>query len=102
MAIAREPESGRYPKSEWVDKAPSLVFQFFIPRDATFAPESVDRMIAMLTDYAKSHLDLREDHPASNSVIYTLTMTLADLFEKKGGANRRRRTCLDGDRENGG
>jgi tetratricopeptide (TPR) repeat protein len=84
MAIARELESGRYPKSEWVDKAPSLVFQFFIPRDATFAPESVDRMIAMLTDYAKSHLDLREDHPASNSVIYTLTTTLADLFEKKG------------------
>lgn len=84
MAIARELESGRYPKSEWVDKAPSLVFQFFIPRDATFAPGSVDRMIAMLTDYARSHLDLREDHPASNSVIYMLTTKLADLFEKKG------------------
>lgn len=83
MAIARELESGRYPKSEWVEKAPSLVFQFFIPRDATFSPKSVDRMIAMLTDYAKSHLDLREDHPASNVVIYTLTTTLADLFEKK-------------------
>jgi tetratricopeptide (TPR) repeat protein len=84
MAIARELESGRYPKSEWVDKAPSLVFQFFIPRDATFAPGSVDRMIAMLTDYANSHLDLREDHPASNGVIYTLTTKLADLFEKQG------------------
>jgi tetratricopeptide (TPR) repeat protein len=84
MAIARELESGRYPKSEWVDKAPSLVFEFFIPADATFAPESVDRMIAMLTDYAKSHLDLREDHPASNGVIYTLTTKLPDLFEKKG------------------
>lgn len=84
LSIARELESGRYPKSEWVEKAPSLVFSFFIPRDATLAPDSVDRMIAVLAGYAQSHLDRRQSQAAFSEVVYALTTKLPDLFEKKG------------------
>jgi hypothetical protein len=34
VAIVTELESGRYPPSEWVEKAPALVSGFFTPRDA--------------------------------------------------------------------
>ena len=41
--LVRELQSGRYPSSEWVDKAPSLIADFFIS-DTKMAPESVDAM----------------------------------------------------------
>ena len=60
LAIVTELESGKYPKSEWVDKAPTLIVGFFMPEDAKIAPENLDRLIEAHREFVRSHFALDE------------------------------------------
>lgn len=64
LAIVEELQSGRYPPSRWVEGAPSLIANFFVPEDADIAAESVDWMIGVFRDLIAQHLDLYERTPA--------------------------------------
>jgi tetratricopeptide (TPR) repeat protein len=84
LAIVKELESGRYPPSEWVDKAPSLVIGFFAPSDAKIAPENIDVMLAGYQEFARSHFTIDDEQPMGNGIGYVITSKMGDLFEKKG------------------
>ncbi len=58
LDIVRELESGRYPASEWVEKAPSLVTGFFVSTKPppAFAAGDVERM---LDAYVQTRVDAR-------------------------------------------
>ena len=57
--IVKELESGRYPRSEWTEKAPSLIWQFFFPDKVKIAPDNLDRLLVTVEDFAVTHFDLR-------------------------------------------
>jgi tetratricopeptide (TPR) repeat protein len=84
VEIVNELESGRYPQSEWVDKAPSLITGFFLPRDANIAAENVDRLIGIFTEFAAKRFVLNEDYPDGGGIGYVITSKVADLFGRKG------------------
>ena len=88
LAIAKELESGRYPPSEWVKKAPDLVIGFYMPDDSTIPPENVDRLIAGYLEFVRTHLAVDEGHTAQNGVGYIVTSKLAKLFGRKGEPER--------------
>jgi tetratricopeptide (TPR) repeat protein len=84
MTIARELESGSYPRGEWVDKAPSLVYGFFAPREAPIAPANIDRMLGAYQEFVRTHFRLDDESPAGNGIGYVVTAKMAELFERKG------------------
>jgi tetratricopeptide (TPR) repeat protein len=84
LDIVKELESGRYPASEWTEKAPSLISQFFFPRDAKIAPENLDRVIGAIEEFAATHFDLNPEFPGDGALAYLLTSKLPDLYEQKG------------------
>lgn len=84
MAVVEDLESGRYPESEWTRRAPQLISGFFIPRDATIAPDTIDRLVAAFTDFVRSHLALADAAPTGNGLGYVLTSKIPELIRKKG------------------
>jgi hypothetical protein len=59
-AIVKELESGKFPRSEWVEKAPELLVGFFMsdtppPR---YSPANVDRAIETYADFVRTHLQM--------------------------------------------
>ncbi|HSC27916.1 MAG TPA: tetratricopeptide repeat protein, partial [Vicinamibacterales bacterium] len=84
LAIVSDLESGRYPASEWVEKAPSLVIGFFMPRDGKVAPENTDRLIDAYQEFARTHFELDDEHPGQSGIGYVITSKIADLFEQRG------------------
>ena len=84
LDIVKELEGGRYPKSEWTDRAPALISGFFFPQNVKVAPENVDRLASLIEDFAATHFDLRADFPGDSPIGYLLTSKLADLYEQKG------------------
>jgi tetratricopeptide (TPR) repeat protein len=83
VAIVKELESGRYPRCEWVVKAPSLVIGFFIPRKDPIAPENVDRLVAALQEFVRTHWTVDARWPSQGGIGYVLTHKMADLLERK-------------------
>jgi tetratricopeptide (TPR) repeat protein len=87
VEIIRELESGRYPRCEWTDRAVELMWNFSYPTDPApaFAPGSVDRMLNLYREFARSH-----SRPAPgvelypNSVGYVVTGKMGDLHAVKG------------------
>jgi tetratricopeptide (TPR) repeat protein len=84
LSIVNELEGGRYRQSEWVDKAPSLISEFFIPDGVTIAPENVDRLLAVYRAHVRTHFVLDHQFPSRNAIGYVVTSRMADLFERKG------------------
>jgi tetratricopeptide (TPR) repeat protein len=86
-AIVNELESGGFPRSEWVDQAPSLMNGFFVPDTPppAYSPENLDREIEIYTEFVRTHLDLPGalDSP-DNSLGYVIVSKLGDLFARKG------------------
>jgi tetratricopeptide (TPR) repeat protein len=85
-AIVNELESGSFPPSEWVDKAPSLMVGFFVPDTPppAYSPENLDRAIEIYTEFARTHLHSFGELELDNSIGYVIVTKLGDLFAQKG------------------
>jgi tetratricopeptide (TPR) repeat protein len=84
LDVVKELESGKYPKCEWVDRAPQLVWGFYVSRDAKFAPENVDRMLGAYETFFRARFAAaRVIHPGSE-LGYLLISKMAPLFALKG------------------
>jgi hypothetical protein len=82
LDIVKELESGRYPASEWTERAPELVIQF--SHDPEYAPGNIDRMIAGYTAFLKTHFELDQLDVARNGIGFIVTFRIADLCARKG------------------
>jgi len=86
-AIVKELESGKYPRSEWVEKAPELLVGFFVsdtppPR---YSPANVDRAIETYADFVRTHLQMPNALLSiDNSLGYVIASKMGNLFELKG------------------
>lgn len=86
-AIVKELESGKFPRSEWVEKAPQLLIGFFVsdtppPR---YSQGNIDRTIDTYADFVRTHLQM----PGAllsldNSLGYVIAGKMGDLFQLKG------------------
>jgi tetratricopeptide (TPR) repeat protein len=79
LEIVRDLESGRYPESEWVDRAPSIVTGFFASNPA-YSPENLDRVIEASYTFAKAHYRPQPD----GTIDYLLTDKMPALLKLKG------------------
>ena len=79
--IFKELRSGRYPPSEWVEKAASLVAEFSTYRPA-YAPGNVDRVLAALEDFLPV-LESSEDS-TRGSIGYIIGAKMGELYKLKG------------------
>jgi tetratricopeptide (TPR) repeat protein len=84
VAIARELESGRYPQCEWVERAPSLVIQFFVPTNAPISADNVDRMLAAYQEFVISHFALAGSNIADSHLSFVIMTRMGDLHRRKG------------------
>lgn len=82
-AVVRELLSGRYPESEWTSKAPSLIGQFYIPRDATIPRDSLERLIGAFEAFARAHFDAALTVRDRGVVDYVITSKLPDLYAQR-------------------
>ena len=86
-AIVKELESGKFARSEWVEKAPELLVNFFVsdtppPR---YSPANLDRAIETYADFVRTHLQMPNALLSSeNSLGYVIVSKLGNLFELKG------------------
>jgi tetratricopeptide (TPR) repeat protein len=82
-AIANELRSGRYPSSEWVDKAQELVTRFstFQPK---YVPENVDRMLAAFEAELPSLLDRYAQNPSSDIFTFYIGYRIGEVVAIKG------------------
>jgi tetratricopeptide (TPR) repeat protein len=80
--IVRELESGRYPKCEWVDRAPELLFHFFSYKPA-YDEGSVAKMLAVYEEYAKTHFTL-DDRGLEWGLGYILSRKMRELYAHSG------------------
>jgi tetratricopeptide (TPR) repeat protein len=94
LAIARELESGAYPKGDWVDKAPQLVIGFNSYKPE-YTPEHVDQMIGAYREFLKSHFVLEPVNPLGNGYGYFVNGRMADLFKVKGDTDGVDRTLRE-------
>ena len=83
MAIVTELESGRYPPSEWVERAQSLVPNFFAYNPA-YAPGSIDITLRGYQDFVKTHFALADEYPLNTGAGYIITTKMFDLFKQNG------------------
>jgi TolA-binding protein len=86
-AIVKELESGKFPKNEWVDQAPSLMTGFFVSSTPppTYSPANLDRAIETYTAFVKDHLGMPGGLDSlENSLGYVISSKLGDLFQLKG------------------
>jgi tetratricopeptide (TPR) repeat protein len=83
MAIVNELESGRYPQCEWVDRAPSLVSNFFA-YNPTYAPGSIDITLRGYQEFVKTHFAVADEYPLTTGTGEILTTKMLDLFKIKG------------------
>ncbi|HSE38392.1 MAG TPA: hypothetical protein VLG74_13895, partial [Blastocatellia bacterium] len=86
-AIVKELESGKFPRSEWVEKAPELLVDFFVsdtppPR---YSPANVDRAIETYSDFVRTHLQMPNALLSiDNSLGYVIASKMGNLFQLKG------------------
>jgi tetratricopeptide (TPR) repeat protein len=86
-AIVKELESGKFPRSEWVEKAPELLVNFFVsdtpkPR---YSQESLDRTIETYADFVRTHLQMPNALLSlDNSLGYVIASKMGSFFELKG------------------
>jgi tetratricopeptide (TPR) repeat protein len=81
LTIVRELESGRYPDSEPVRKAPDLVFGFFA-YEPEYAPANVDRFLQAAEAFLATHLEYRR--PADDPRPFFIAQKLVPLYVRRG------------------
>jgi tetratricopeptide (TPR) repeat protein len=84
--VVRELESGRYPKSEWVEQAPSLMIGFFVsssPPGPTYAAGNVERSLAAYESFVMAHV-ARIGPDVDNELGYLIASKMANLYELQG------------------
>lgn len=82
VEISRDLESGTYPPCEWVDKAPSIVWQFYASQPV-YSPENLQRMLATSYEFTKSHFRLAES-AAESEIGYFVTSKISALMKAQG------------------
>ena len=86
-AIVKELESGKFPRSEWVEKAPELLIGLFVsdtppPR---YSPANVDRAIETYADFVRTHLQMPNALLSiDNSLGYVIASKMGNLYQLKG------------------
>jgi tetratricopeptide (TPR) repeat protein len=86
-AIVKELESGKFPQSEWVEKAPELLVNFFVSETPPprYSQGNVDRTIETYADFVRTHLQMPNALLSlENSLGYVIVSKLGNLFELKG------------------
>ena len=82
LDIVKELESGAYPRSEWVERAPSIVTGFFAANPA-YSAENLDRVLAASYEFAKTHFTLSAN-PADSGIGYFLISKMPALTKLQG------------------
>ncbi len=86
-AIIKELESGNYPRSEWVEKAPELLIGFFVSETPPprYSPANLDRAIETYADFVRTHLQMPNALLSlDNSLGYVIASKMGNLFQLKG------------------
>jgi tetratricopeptide (TPR) repeat protein len=86
-AIVKELESGKFPRNEWVQKAPELMVGFFVSQTPppAYSPENLDRSIEAYGGFARTHLEMASALGSlDNSLGYVIGTKMGDLFQLKG------------------
>jgi len=86
-AIVKELESGKFPRSEWVEKAPELLVGFFVSETPPpqYSPANLDRTIETYADFVRTHLQMPNALLSlDNSLAYVITSKMGNLYELKG------------------
>src|SRR5689334_3595335 len=86
-AIVKELESGKFPRSEWVEKAPELLVGFFVSETPAprYSQGNVDRSIETYADFVRTHLQMPDALLSiENSLGYVIASRMGNLFELKG------------------
>jgi tetratricopeptide (TPR) repeat protein len=82
--VVRELQSGKYPPSEWVSKAPSLIQGFFVSETMQMAPESLDEMIGAFEAFAARQLAVSNTLDADDGIDYVITAKIGNLYARRG------------------
>lgn len=85
LDVYKQLQSGRYPPSEWVDKAPSLVAEFFA-YEPSYAAANVDRILGVYEELLPSRLAPYEEDPAQDGITFLIGYRMGALFKVKGDA----------------
>lgn len=86
-AIVKELESGEFPRSEWVEKAPELLVNFFVSETPPprYSPANIDKGIETYAEFVRTHLQMPNALLSlDNSLAYVITSKMGNLFELKG------------------
>lgn len=86
-AIVKELESGKFPRSEWVEKAPELLIGFFVSDTPTprYSPGNLDRAIETYADFVRTHLQMPNALLSmDDSLGYVIASKMGNLYELKG------------------
>lgn len=86
-AIVKELESGKFPQSEWVEKAPELMVGFFVSETPPprYSPANIDRAIETYADFVRTHLQMPNALLSlDNSLGYVIASKMGNLFQLKG------------------
>ena len=85
LEIVRELRSGRYPPSEWVDGALSLVSGFSAYK-ASYRPGNVERVLAGYEELLPLFLDAFEHSQSRDSLAFVIGSRMGSLFKEQGDA----------------
>jgi hypothetical protein len=91
VALARDLESGRYPQSEWVARAPTLVSGFFVSDSPTpsYAQGNVQRSLDVYGDFVRAHLAWPDPYPPNDSLGEMISRSMWKLWALQGDPKER-------------
>ena len=81
LDVMKELESGQYPRCEWVEKAPSLIVQFFASRPS-YGPHNIDTLLPVYQQLLDRHQAFVNYQDVSFAV--GLLSRMAELYTLKG------------------
>lgn len=97
-AIVKELESGKFSRSEWVEKAPELLVGFFVSETPPprYSPATIDKSIETYADFVRTHLQMPNALLSlENSLGYVIASKMGHLYELKGDRVRGIERFLD-------
>ena len=97
-AIARELESGRYPASEWVTRAPTVVTGFFVSDSPppSYAPGNLQRSLDEHAQFVRTHLTWQDPYPPNDSISFMVSHSMWRLWSLQGDPTAGAEQFFDG------